>query len=243
MILVIDAGNSFLKLATFSDETLIETATLGYDDEEFQYKLITWLKKKVTKVGMINVNDREVYNTIQIHCKSPLISINSGHKFPFFNKYKSPQTLGVDRIVACAGAYALNQNKGNFLVIDAGTCITYDLINEHNEYLGGAISPGLRTRALSMNKSTANLPLIKTIIPSPSLIGQDTETCLQSGVVNGINFEIKGYIRQLKAQHENIKVFLTGGDAFYFGDALKNGIFAEPNLVLIGINKLLKLND
>lgn len=239
MILAIDAGNSLLKLGLFYNDKLKENAAINYDDDNFENQLKHWLSKDIKKIGLISVGSQKIIKRITELAPCDVTFIDYKFKSPIHNKYLSPETLGIDRITACAGAYALNKKQGSFLVIDAGTCITYDFVNENNQYIGGAISPGLKMRASALNTFTEKLPLIKLDSGVISTIGRNTTDSIKSGISNGITHEINGYIHDICKKHNNIKVFLTGGDAFFFEDALKNGIFAEPNLVLIGINELM----
>ena len=150
------------------------------------------------------------------------------------------ETLGKDRLAAAVGANYLQPGK-DLLVIDAGTAITYELIDASGSYLGGNISPGMTTRFRALNLFTEKLPLVveQEYIP---LVGTDTETAIQAGVVNGIVCEMDGYIEMLRLKYPNLLVFLTGGHSFYFERRLKNSIFADINLVLTGLNRILEYN-
>jgi len=155
-------------------------------------------------------------------------------------EYETISMLGKDRIAAVVGAHYLQPGR-DVLVIDAGTAITYELLEASGVYKGGNISPGLTTRFRSLNRFTGQLPLVKEQADVP-FIGTSTESAIRAGVVNGIVFEMDGYIDALKARYGEIYVYLTGGHAFYFENRLKNRIFAAPNLVLIGLNRILEYN-
>ena len=159
---------------------------------------------------------------------------------PITIAYETKDTLGKDRIAAVVGANYLQPGQ-NILVIDAGTAITYELLDASGTFQGGNISPGLTTRFRSLNQFTKQLPLIKEKNEVP-FIGTSTETAILAGVVNGIVFEMDGYINKLKAECGDIFVFLTGGHSFYFERRLKNHIFADANLVLVGLNRILEYN-
>jgi type III pantothenate kinase len=159
---------------------------------------------------------------------------------PFINSYATPKTLGVDRI-ALVSASVDQFPDNNVLIIDAGTCITYDFITDENVYLGGAISPGIRLRYKALNNLTANLPLLETNQPK-SIIGDSTEESIHSGVVNGVIKEIDGLIEYYKENHQDLTVILTGGDANFLSNQLKNSIFANSNFLLEGLNFLLDYN-
>ena len=161
-------------------------------------------------------------------------------KLPVTVAYQTPQTLGKDRIAAVVGASYLQPGK-NLLVIDAGTAITYEVIEASGVYRGGNISPGMTTRFLSLHNFTKRLPLVQEEKDIP-LVGTTTVSALQAGVVNGIVFEMDGYIEALRKIYPDLLVFLTGGHSFYFETRLKNAIFANINLVLIGLNRILEYN-
>ena len=160
---------------------------------------------------------------------------------PFKNLYSTPKTLGIDRIaLVCASVGEFPDN--NVLIIDAGTCITYDFINSKNEYLGGAISPGVRMRYKAMHNQTANLPLLTTEVPK-QIIGDSTANSMHSGVVNGVLNEIDGTISQYKEKYQDLTVILTGGDAKMLSKQLKSSIFANSNFLLEGLNFILQFNQ
>ena len=167
--------------------------------------------------------------------------LNSETKLPFKNLYKTPKTLGVDRIALVCASVEQFPDK-NVLIIDAGTCITYDFINTKNEYLGGAISPGIRLRYQSLHNLTANLPLLETEMPENS-IGNSTASSIHSGVVFGILKEIDGVIEDYQEKYSDLTVILTGGDAYFLSKQLKNSIFANSNFLLEGLNFILEYNS
>ena len=170
-----------------------------------------------------------------------MLILDSEIKLPFKNSYKTPKTLGVDRI-ALVSASVKQYPDNNVLVIDAGTCITYDFITDENEYLGGAISPGVRLRYRSLNNLTANLPLLESKLPK-SLIGNTTDSSIHSGVVFGVLKEMDGVIGDYKEKYSDLTVILTGGDTNFLSKQLKNGIFANSNFLLEGLNFILEYNS
>lgn len=159
---------------------------------------------------------------------------------PIINHYATPSSLGVDRLAAVCGAKSLFP-KENCLVIDAGTCITYDFIDMNANYLGGGISPGMAMRFQAMNTFTAKLPLVQPV-SRPKLIGTTTESCMQSGVVNGVLGEMNEIIGQYQHEFGDLRVILCGGDAAFFENQMKRVIFAVPELVLNGLNSILIYN-
>ena len=154
--------------------------------------------------------------------------------------YRSPKTLGSDRIAAVIGARAEAPDR-DILVIDAGTCITYDMITATGHFLGGNIAPGIKMRLRSMNKFTEKLPVVEKNGDTP-LLGYDTETAMRSGAILGACYEIEGYIRSLTEKNVKISIIFTGGDAKYFVKRIKNAIFAKCELVICGLNRILDYN-
>ena len=184
----------------------------------------------VASVGLI---DKSVFfgleNSVKVHF------VSHQDLFPFENKYQTPHTLGIDRMVLAAGAVLQYPNQ-NRLVIDAGTCVTYDFINQKNHYLGGAITPGLAMRYKALNQYTSKLPLLENEVPA-FFIGDSTAQSIHSGVVNGLTFEIDGFIDQYKSLNSNFIIILTGGDAVFLAKRLKNTIFANSNFLLESLNQ------
>ncbi len=240
MNLIIDVGNTQSKLAVFNKAALVyETA---FQTNLFVKRIKALFKKypkieeaMISSVGKLEEKDIAV---LSIFCKVQVLS--HGTKTPFKNSYATPQTLGVDRIGLASAAFYFNPNR-NTLVIDAGTCVTYDMINDYGEYLGGAISPGLTMRYRALHNQTANLPVLTPTDPI-DLIGNSTENCIHSGVVNGICVEIDGIIDQYRDRFVDLTVILTGGDSQFLSKRLKNTIFAHSNFLLLGLNYLLEYN-
>jgi type III pantothenate kinase len=240
MNLVIDAGNTSIKLAVFRKNDLLfltSTDNTGFPKavKDVFSKFPEIANAMVASVGFLSKRELDV---LAIFCKVQLLTAVAA--VPFKNSYASPQTLGVDRIALATAAFYKYPNT-NTLVIDAGTCITYDMLNDYGEYLGGAISPGLRMRYKALNNYTARLPLLD---PSPfvELIGNTTENSIHSGIINGISREIDGVIAQYQSRFEHLTVILTGGDGQFLSNRLKNTIFAHSNFLLEGLNYLLEYN-
>ena len=235
MILVIDVGNTRIKAAVFEDATLFEIFV--FSKIELQKNIENILKKfeKITDLVVSSVGDVEkqsflVYNNVlNVHF------LSHEDSFPFHNCYATPKTLGIDRMVLAAGA-TLQFPSQNRLVIDAGTCVTYDFIDEENNYLGGAIAPGLRLRYESLHNFTAKLPLLSLESPK-DFIGTSTSESIHSGVVNGFVYEIDGFIDEYKARYSNFIIILTGGDTDFLAKRLKNTIFANSNFLLESLNQ------
>ena len=168
----------------------------------------------------------------------PFLSLDSQLSLAIQVCYETPQTLGKDRLAAVVGAYSMYPDR-NLLVIDAGTAITYELVEAGGIYRGGNISPGMTTRFRALHTFTKKLPLVAEEEQIP-MIGTSTRSAIQAGVVNGIVYEMDGYIDALRAKYPDLLVFLTGGHSFYFESRLKNSIFADINLVLTGLNRILE---
>lgn len=235
MLLAIDAGNTQIKWAVFEQNTLVKKENITYNDWRNSLKniLINFSNIKnivVSSVGKLNKEDFfDLYSTIEIEF------ISNVSKFPFKNLYATPQTLGIDRMILASGA-VLQFPKKNRLIIDVGTCITYDFIDENNNYLGGAISPGIKLRYESLHNYTAKLPLLTKQIPE-QLIGNTTNQSIHSGIINGIVMEIDGYISSNLKIYDNFIIILTGGDTDFLAERLKNTIFANSNFLLESLNQ------
>jgi type III pantothenate kinase len=235
MNLIIDIGNTRIKVAVFQQYKLVETEIISSDE------LIITLKNKqkkfslknaiISSVGKIKSKDIKTLNTLQ-----KVITLDHTIRVPFINKYKTPKTLGVDRI-ALVSAAVHEFPKKNVLVIDAGSCITYDFVSSKKEYLGGAISPGINMRYKSLNHFTENLPKLE--ISNFSLTGINTNESIHSGILNGILHEINGVIAEYQDKYPNLTVVLTGGDTNFLAKKLKSSIFANPNFLLEGLNSIL----
>jgi type III pantothenate kinase len=233
--LVIDNGNSASKVGIFDHENLVEKRTMPEE------QLRDFLKDK-TFNHVIASSVRTEADEILSWSKTEGLKMKLNYRLPLpvKNLYKTPETLGVDRLAAVCGAQQLFEAE-NCLVIDAGTCITFDFLDRHGVYHGGAISPGLQMRFQALHTLTARLPLISPVQRSP-LIGNSTETCIQSGVINGLIAELDGIIHQYESKFNDLQVLLCGGDALFFENKLKASIFASPELVLVGLNSILIYN-
>ena len=235
MNLILDIGNTRIKLAVFQEDKLIEVSVVT---KAILIKEITKKRKKyhlkkviVSSVGSINPNEITILKQFE-----KVIVLDHSVKVPFINKYKTPKTLGVDRIALIAAAI-YHYGKKNVLIIDAGSCVTFDFVNEKSEYLGGAISPGIQMRYNSLHTFTANLPELE--VSTFSLTGGTTQESIHSGVLNGIINEIDGVITAYQDKYPNLTVVLTGGDTNFLAKKLKSSIFAHPNFLLEGLNSIL----
>ena len=196
------------------------------------YKITSSILSSVKEINAEISAIVDVYSAEVLSEKTPL---------PIINNYKTPFTLGKDRLAAVVGASVLYPGK-DVLVFDAGTCLTIDFINSDKEYVGGRISPGIEMRYNALHTFTDKLPLIKSE-KNALVIGNDTKTSIISGVQQGILAEVKTIISEYKSKNTDTVFVFTGGDSFYFEKELKNSIFANPNLVLIGLNEILDYNE
>ena len=233
MNLVVDCGNTSAKVGIFDKHVLREHHT--FIIHETLENFLRQRKEESIIVSSVST-DALVVASWATQTKHKFI-LNPALPIPIVNRYATPETLGVDRLAGICGAIQLFPGE-NTLLIDAGTCITYDFADKEKNYLGGAISPGLKMRFSAVHTFTAKLPLVD-VIEDPLLIGNSTETCIQSGVVNGTIAEINGVIAQYNVKFKDLKVILGGGDARFFENKLKASIFASPNVVLIGLNSIL----
>ncbi len=170
----------------------------------------------------------------------PILRLSPDTPVPITNRYRSPQTLGSDRLAAVIGASSLKPGK-DLLIIDAGTCITYEVIDARGNYWGGNIAPGMQMRLRALHEFTARLPLVDAEGEVPGM-GYDTETAIRSGVLRGMKYEIEGYIKSMRSKFPNLQVFLTGGDHINFDTNITNIIFSDKYIVPRGLNKILDYN-
>ena len=240
MNLIIDVGNTRAKLAVYQNYKVLVNQIVSH---EVTLQEVDNLLKNYSEIKWCIVSSVANFPNIEkkmLHGQLKLVTLNHNTKLPFQNKYASPKTLGVDRMALVSAATLHYPNK-NVLIIDAGTCITYDYINSKNEYLGGAISPGLTIRYDALHKLTAKLPNLKPA-NDVKLIGDTTKTSIHSGVVNGIIHEIHGQIQDYKVFVKDLTIILTGGDTKFLANKLKSSIFANSNFLMDGLNHILEIN-
>jgi type III pantothenate kinase len=240
MLLAIDVGNTQIKLAVFEQNTLIEKEITTYVDWKIAIKNNLKKFSKIEKIVIASVGKLNKQDFLDLNSNAKIYFISRESKFPFNNLYATPNTLGIDRMILSAGAVLQFPNQKR-LVIDAGTCITYDFIDENDNYLGGAISPGIRLRYESLHNYTAKLPLLTKENPK-KIIGDSTNHSIHSGVVNGVIMEIDGFINSNFKENDNFIIILTGGDAEFLADRLKNTIFANSNFLLESLNQTFQYN-
>lgn len=240
MLLAIDVGNTQIKSAVFEQDTLLQKEILSYSDWKNTLKNVLKKFPKIENMVVASVGKLRKEDFLDLSSLVKIHFITNESKFPFQNRYSTPNTLGIDRMVLAAGAVLQFPNV-NRLVIDAGTCITYDFIDSNNNYLGGAISPGIRLRYESLHNYTAKLPLLTRENPE-NLIGDSTHESIHSGVINGVTMEIDGFINSNLNKNDNFIIILTGGDSDFLAKRLKNTIFANPNFLLESLNQTFQYN-
>lgn len=238
MNLVLDIGNTRIKAAVFEQKNLVRykvfnnTESLS-DDTDFFDGVRNLIVSSVIELPpdelpFINKFDK-------------VLHFSSHTKIPIKNLYKTATTLGSDRLAAAIGANSLYHAQ-NVLSVDTGTCLKFNFVNSNNEFLGGAISPGLQMRFNALHQFTGKLPLIEPEDSFNELIGNSTQNSILSGVYNGIIQETDGIINEYKKHYPDLTIVVSGGDTAFFVNRLKNRIFAHPHLVLQGLNEVLIFN-
>ena len=238
--LIIDIGNTAAKVALFDGGEMVEVLTESNQSLDCLEALCAKYPVEQGIVAtVIDLSERVLAALVAL--PFPLLWLDSKTPLPVTNLYETPETLGYDRMAAVVGANEQYPRR-DILVIDAGTCITYEFIDSKGQYHGGNISPGMQMRFKALNQFTGRLPLIDSNgrkLP----MGRDTETAIRAGVLKGMEYEISGYIESMKHKYPELLVFLTGGDDFSFDSSVKSIIFADRFLVLKGLNRILSYND
>ena len=238
MKLIIDIGNTAVKVALFKGKQLHNTTI--FDDCTLKNILSFVNKHDISSTIISSVKDVNADIKKLIHHFDALF-LDFNTLLPIIIDYKTPNTLGNDRIAAVVGASVLFP-KQDVLVFDAGTCLTIDFITKEKIYKGGRISPGIAMRYKALHQVTDQLPLC-SFSPESVLIGYDTESSIISGVQQGILSEVRDIINVYKKENKETIISVTGGDCFFFEKELKNSIFANPFLVIEGLNKILDYNE
>ena len=239
MNLIVEQGNSATKIAVFDQGMMVFSSVYKDFKESDIIRLYDQYPLRNGILSTVIETKKELIACLNSRLKCFLF-LDERVRLPIDICYQTPETLGKDRIAAVVGAHFLQPGK-DILVIDAGTAVTYELLMAPDIYLGGNISPGMTTRFRALNRFTKQLPLVSEKEDVP-LLGSSTETAILAGVVNGMVYEMDGYIDELRKKYPALYVFLTGGHSFYFEKRLKNTIFAVSNLVLIGLNRILEYN-
>lgn len=241
MPLAIDFGNSRIKIGYFQAGAINPETVhfVDYDLKAFGQSIQKYARNEDCILS--SVASSKDFENVAIEHFSTVHMLSYDSILPFKNEYETPKTLGNDRMAACAGAMEL-VDKRPLLIIDAGSCITYDFITEADSYIGGAISPGIEMKLKAMHHFTDKLPKPTFSTDQERVtLGKSTEECLLAGAVTGTVHEILGFAATF-SHAKSLNVVLTGGNSEYLADQLENSTFAAPNLVLIGLNKIRKLN-
>ncbi|GAB3698085.1 pantothenate kinase [Spirosoma flavus] len=241
--LVIDWGNSSLKIGWFDGATLLETKRYVSIDT-----LFADIKQRSVKQVIVSSTSRpaEEIRTQLTDLQAAILILNSQTAVPIRKAYDTPATLGADRVAAAVGAVTLFPGEP-CLVLDLGTCLTADFVDADATFQGGLISPGVRMRFRAMHEQTARLPMIEVTSTDvaadwPVVIARNTRQAMESGVLNGMLFELNGLIEYYRSTWPSVVVLVCGGDASFFESRLKPPIFVVPELVLIGLNRILRHN-
>ncbi len=238
MYLIIDAGNTYLKFFIFESDNLVFKDKVDYNSF-FQNKLA--LKYPITQSIICNVSRYLTETIVKQFSIGLYTEFTHTTKIPIHNNYETPNTLGLDRLAAAIGAEHIMPHR-NKVVIDMGTAITIDFLDKTGTFQGGNISLGVSARFHALAEYTGKLPLV-----SPqditSLFGKNTIEAINNGVIFGICQELNGYINIYQSQYQDVAIFLTGGDSLFFEKSQKNPIFANENLVAIGLLSVLKFNE
>jgi len=238
MFLTIDIGNTRTKAAVFEPNgQLVISFTVGGNEVEELIKLIS--SYSIQHV-ISSASGTRAWKLADLGVKGKQIELSHEIPLPITLVYTTPNTLGRDRIAAACGVHSLFP-KNNCLVIDAGTCMTMDVILKSGVYIGGNIAPGLSMRLKSMHEYTAKLPLAE--IEWPMLpFGDSTIHALQNGACLGALMEIEGILNKTKNAFGEVFVVMTGGDSPFLAKKLEREIFLEPELVAKGLFKILAFN-
>jgi type III pantothenate kinase len=237
--LCFDFGNSRLKCGVFENDIFSQEIILQNDSNETIKNLIDSFHPDKSILSSVIKHNPEIETILsgasRFHKLSHLTQLN------FTTPVNKPETIGTDRLALAAAAVHFFPGQNN-LVIGLGSCITYNFINQYDQFIGGAISPGMEMRFRAMNDFTDKLPLVQKDWHFP-VVAYDTKTNLQSGVIAGITFEIEGFINFYAGKYNNYNVVLTGGDCEYFARRIKNRIFADNNFLFKGLYALSEKNN
>ncbi|MCD0487558.1 type III pantothenate kinase [Pedobacter sp. MC2016-14] len=245
--LILDIGNTNSKIAVFKGNEMVHYHVVPKLDEALLIDLIDRFAIQNSILSTVGADAGELVTILNTRTKYIAFTTKGGAEDGLFseidNQYKTPSTLGLDRWAKVISAHRLFP-KQNCFMIDAGTCITYDLLNDKSQYFGGSISLGIGMRFASLHHFTKRLPLLKWDKDADIPIGVDTETAMQNGVLQGVINEVEGFIALQNEKYKGLKIVITGGDAGFLRKQLKNSIFApqiiyDPYFVLKGLNEVI----
>lgn len=242
MNLTIDIGNTCTKLTVLENGQVVDffrTDTLS----EINLEQLLDNFPAISGAILISAQQSELVESIEAMLRRRVqhfIRFGHGVPVPIRNGYATPETLGPDRLAAAVGAATLYPNS-DVLIVDFGTAITCDLVSAEGEFLGGNISPGAALRFRALHQFTHRLPQCE-LIDRDVFLGRDTVSAIEGGVVNGIVYEVEGYIRDLERRYPSLRIIFTGGDSNFFAKRVKKTIFATYDLVAYGLNRILEYN-
>ncbi len=236
MNICVDIGNTTAKAGIFENGVMVEEKRQLSD--RAIVRLVKQLKPDAAIIASVRKGVKKIVQ--EVESQTETIVLKHGIRLPFVNNYGTPATLGVDRIAAVAGAVSLYPAQ-TCLIIDVGTCITYDLVDSNGVYHGGGISPGIEMRLKAMHKFTSKLPVV---MPGgkTELIGKTTRECMLSGAMIGAEAEVQGIIDRYTQYFPELSIIFCGGGTQFFESKIKDHIFAVPNLVLVGLDQILSMN-
>ncbi len=236
-IIAVDLGNTCIKAGIFDGSTLVESYRWDNDQHQLE-QVLSSQQLSHSIVSSVVESDQEIKELLRNHTQCMVL--NQHTPLPFLNAYLSSDSLGMDRVALAAAAFEQYPHNNN-LIISVGTAITYNVVMSNRAFRGGNITPGIQMRLQALHHFTDKLPLVNSK-GDTTLLGYDTESSIRSGVINGVAFEIDGFIDAYRAQFKEINVFLTGGDVSILGSKIKNTTFVDPNLQLKGLNSILRYN-
>ncbi len=233
---VIDIGNTRIKAARFEGDRMVRIRVLPRNAAAIKRFLASLSPGDRVMISDVANRYRALSGMLKKN-KVQVTRLTSRTRLPVRIAYRTPRTLGHDRVASAAGASKLFPGK-HVLVVDAGTCLKIDHLSARGVFNGGSIAPGMAMRFRALHDGTANLPLLKPI-PGPPLTGTDTRESIRAGVQTGMAYEIQGAVDAYRKRFKSMHVLLTGGDWIYFANQLKNPIFVAPELTLLGLNHIL----
>ena len=239
MNLVVDIGNTLVKLAVFDRGRIVDTRSVEAVSPAMLDSLFEAWPVRRAIVASTRADDEPAVELVRARVEY-FVEFTPATPVPLGNVYRTPATLGRDRLAAAVGASVLYGGR-NVLIVDFGTALTFDLVTADAVFRGGCISPGMKTRFRALHDYTARLPLCSATA-AEALQGLSTEEAVRLGVMNGIAFEVEGYVARMREKIGDLCVIFTGGDAKHFVKRIKNTIFANCNLVFCGLNRILEYN-
>ncbi len=239
MNLIVDIGNTLAKLYLFEEGEIVARCRAS-NFEDALSEILVHGKPEGCAVATVAEKFEEMEERLR-RLGIPSLNVSGTTPTPLKMAYHTAETLGADRIAAAAGAWSL-MPENDLLIVDAGTCITYDFVSKSGEYRGGNIALGIAARLAALQKQTERLPLIEKDGDTP-LSGYNTETAIRSGVVRGVKYELEGHAAALQKQHPALRIVVTGGDAAFLCKNTDIPLCIDNDLVARGLNCILSHNE